>query len=711
MEMAAVAPQVEAFTDKERLLRLKTPLPENTLLVESFSASEQISGLFELKLDLVADLANAANIDGEKLIGEPVTLAVSVSSDYAQGPWRYFNGIVSRFHKLSSVGASLAHYQAVVVPWLWLLTLDSKCRIYQSKTIPDIVKAVIDEYGEHYSTIVSFEERLNRQYTKLDYCVQYRESSFNFISRMLEAEGIFYFIEHSDGKHTVVLGDDPSVHKKCPEQPKGRLVGSGGWGEWDNPVLTWNEKQELRPGKYTLRDFHFQMPSKTLEVAETSTAPFNASKPLEIYDYPGTYAARFNDKQRDSEVQPEAEKLIRLRMEEQEAFISETTATSLCRAFAPGQKFQLDTGSGGGNSYIITAVQHKGIQTPWYLADEHAPAPPEPARNEEPYTNAFSCVPQNVVCRPRRGTPKPVVSGPQTAVVVGKAGEEIWTDEFGRVKVQFHWDREGKNDENSSCWVRVSQPWAGKNWGTVSIPRIGQEVIVDFLEGDPDQPIITGRVYNAEQTVPYKLPDSAVVSGIKSNSTKGGGGYNELSMNDTKGKENITIHAQYDMGTTVEHDDTQTVHHDRKITVDGTHNETVDKDTNITITTGPYKLDVKANTYTHHVNGAVKETYDATQNTTVDKDISITSQTAKITVTAKTEIVLQCGLSYFSMKQDGTILLSGENISISGNQQVMAGVASQTVTCDTAKVTVSAAGITSTAVGVHEISGALVKIN
>src|SRR6185437_1884949 len=239
------------------------------------------------------------------------------------------------------------------------------------------------------------------------------------------------------------------------------------------------------------------------------------------------------------------------------------------------------------------------------------------------------------------------------------------------------------------------------------IPRIGQEVIVDFLEGDPDQPIITGRVYNAEQTVPYKLPDSAVVSGIKSNSTKGGGGYNELSMNDTKGKENITIHAQYDMGTTVEHDDTQTVHHDRKITVDGTHNVTVDKDTNITITTGPYKLDVKANTYTHHVNGAVKETYDATQNTTVDKDISITSQTAKITVTAKTEIVLQCGLSYFSMKQDGTILLSGENISISGNQQVMAGVASQTVTCDTAKVTVSAAGITSTAVGVHEISGAL----
>lgn len=711
MEMAAVAHQVEAFTDKERLLRLKTPLPENTLLVESFSASEQISGLFELKLDLVADLANAANIDSEKLIGEPVTLAVSVSSDYVQGPWRYFNGIVSRFHKLSSVGASMAHYQAVVVPWLWLLTLDSKCRIYQSKTIPDIVKAVVDEYGEHYSTIVSFEERLNRQYTKLDYCVQYRESSFNFISRLLEAEGIFYFIEHSDGKHTVVLGDDPSVHKKCPEQPKGRLVGPGGWGEWDNPVLTWNEKQELRPGKYTLRDFHFQMPSKTLEVGETSTAPFNASKPLEIYDYPGTYAARFNDKQRDGEVQPEAEKLIRLRMEEQEAFISEITATSLCRAFAPGQKFQLDPGSGGGNSYIITAVQHKGVQSPWYLADEQAPAPPEPALGDEPYTNTFSCVPQSVICRPRRSTPKPAVSGPQTAVVVGKAGEEIWTDEFGRVKVQFHWDREGKNDENSSCWVRVSHPWAGKNWGTVSIPRIGQEVIVDFLEGDPDQPIITGRVYNAEQTVPYKLPDSAVISGIKSNSTKGGGGYNEVSMNDTKGKENITIHAQYDMGTTVEHDDTQTVHHDRKITVDGTHNETIDKDTNITITTGPYKLDVKANTYTHHVNGAVKETYDATQNTTVNKDISITSDTAKITVTAKTEIVLQCGLSYFSMKQDGTILLSGENISISGNQQVMAGVASQTVTCDTAKVTVSAAGITSTAVGVHEISGALVKIN
>jgi type VI secretion system secreted protein VgrG len=675
--LASAAAQYETFTDQHRLVRLKTPLPEDTLLVESFTASEYISGLFEIKLKLVADLRSAPKVAVERLMGEPVTLALSMFDDFDKGPRRYFHGIVSRFHQLSSEGTRFAHYQATVVPWLWLLTLDSKCRIYQSKTVPEIVKSIFDEYKQHFPA-VSFEDSLTRSYTKLDYCVQYRESSYAFISRLLESEGIFYFFEHSPDNHTLVLGDAPSVYKTCPEQPKGRLVGPSGWGEFDNPVLTWNEKQELRPGKYTLRDFHFQMPSKNLEVAESSTSPFSASKPLEVYDYPGEYAARFKEKQRDREVQPEAEKFVRVRMEEQEALISEASATSLCRGFSAGRKFELDDRSKN-SKHVITSIHHTAVQTPWYVADDiHAPG-------GESYRNSFSCIPQDVTFRPQRRTLKPTVSGPQTAIVVGKAGEEIWTDEFGRVKVQFHWDREGKNDENSSCWVRVSQPWAGKNWGTVSIPRIGQEVVIDFLDGDPDQPIITGRVYNAEQTPPYKLPGGAVVSGIKSNSTKGGGGYNEMSMDDTKGKEKVTIHSQYDMSTTVEHDDSQTIHNNRVIAVDGTHTETIKKDTVIIVTEGK------------EVN-------------TVMQQIEVTSQTQYVYITAATEIKLEVGQSKLHMFSDGRIQLTGQNIAIDGAQKVRTHGAEVTSEADMQHQTrggivVSEGSVTNT------VKGAMVMLN
>ncbi|HSU57805.1 MAG TPA: type VI secretion system tip protein VgrG [Bryobacteraceae bacterium] len=677
--VASAAVQFDTFTTKDRLLRLTTPLPEDVLLVESFSAFECISGLFEMNLQLISTLDNAPDITAEKLIGSPVALSVSVFSDFEKGPWRYFNGIVSRFHKISSEGSRFNHYQAVVVPWLWLLTLDSKCRIYQAKTVPAIVKHIFDEYGQHFSSVVSFKDTLTKAYTKLDYCVQYRESSFNFISRLLESEGIFYYFEHSEDKHTLVLADAPSAHKPCPEQPKGRLVGSSGWGESDNPILTWDERQELRPGKYTMRDFHFQMPSKNLEVAESSLCPFDACKPLEIYHYPGEYASRFNDKQRDSEVQPEAEKFVRLRIEEQEAMISEASGTSLCRAFSPGQKFELDNGAKSPAKYVITAVRHSGVQVPWYVADE------EHFSSEDPYQNSFSCIPQNVVFRPQRRTPKPAVSGPQTAIVVGKAGEEIWTDEFGRVKVQFHWDREGKRDENSSCWVRVSQPWAGKNWGTVSIPRIGQEVVIDFLEGDPDQPIITGRVYNSEQTPPYKLPGGAVISGIKTNSTKGGGGYNEMSMDDTKGKEKVTIHSQYNMSTTVEHDDSQTVHNNRVIAVDGTHTETIKKDTVIIVTEGK------------EVN-------------TVKQQIEVTSQTQYIYLTAATEIKLEVGQSKLHMFADGRIQITGQNIAIDGAQKVRTHAAEVTSEADMQHQTKGAI-VVSEGSATNTVKGAMVMLN
>jgi type VI secretion system secreted protein VgrG len=313
-------------------------------------------------------------------------------------------------------------------------------------------------------------------------------------------------------------------------------------------------------------------------------------------------------------------------------------------------------------------------------------------------------------------------------VVVGPPGEEIFTDKYGRVKVQFHWDRQGKYNADSSCWIRVGTTWAGKQWGFIQIPSIGQEVIVDFLEGDPDQPIIIGSVYNAEMIPPSKLPDKKMCSGMKSNSTPGGGGYNEISIDDTKGEEKITLHGQYDMNTTVEHDHSLTVHRNRSITVDGTHTETIKKETKITISDENYTLDVAKGTSTHHVKGAVAENYDDTQTTTVEKKIDIKSNKADIAVTAATQILLHCGESSILLKENGTIEVKGKVVTIDGSENVklqsakkaevvsdketVMGVGdAQTVKCDTAAVTTCGAAINTCADGTHTITGSLVKIN
>jgi type VI secretion system secreted protein VgrG len=334
----------------------------------------------------------------------------------------------------------------------------------------------------------------------------------------------------------------------------------------------------------------------------------------------------------------------------------------------------------------------------------------------EYFSCSFTCIDCQTAFRPARTTPKPLIQGPQTAIVVGPAGEEIHTDAQARVKVQFHWDRYGKADENSSCWVRVSQPWAGKGWGSMATPRIGQEVIIEFLEGDPDRPIITGRVYNADNAPPY-AGGQGVVSGLKSNTHKGSG-YNEMSMDDTAGKEKITIHAQYDMGTMVKHDQTNTV--------DGKFTEIIDKDTAITIKTGKFEHKVNTGTADYYVKAAMTEKFDDTWTSTTKNKITIKSATNEILVDAKTKITLQTGDSLLEMVSDGTITISGKKIFITGKDQVRVsgdkidvgggseaklGVGSQNIVCNASKTAVSGAAINSSAVGMHEIAGAVVKIN
>jgi type VI secretion system secreted protein VgrG len=328
------------------------------------------------------------------------------------------------------------------------------------------------------------------------------------------------------------------------------------------------------------------------------------------------------------------------------------------------------------------------------------------------YSNTFTCIPFQLPYRPPRNTAKPFVQGVQNALVTGPPGEEIFTDKYGRVKVQFYWDREGKKDANSSCWLRVGTPWAGKGWGTINIPRIGQEVIVAFVEGNPDEPVIVASVYNRETMPANALPGKKVISGLKTNTHKGAG-YNEMTMDDTAGKEKITIHGQYDMNTTIEHDETHIVKSgNRTIKVQtGKHTESVKGDTKITIETGKYEHSVATGTADYNVKGALTEYCDTTQTTTVKNKIMIKSNAADIEVNAATKILLITGASSIEMTSAGVIKISANEINIAGTSKVQSGVGNQTVTSDTAQLALAGAAIASSATGKHEITGAVVKIN
>ena len=680
------------YTNQQsRLLTLSTPLGDNVLLLNRFTGQEAMSRLFSYQLEA---LTEEEDIKPQDIVGKNITWGIQ---EVDKEP-RFFNGHVSRF----MAGGQRVHgrrlYRMEVVPYLWFLTRTANCRIFQHKKTPEILEIIFGDYG-----LTDYELALRRSYPIWEYCVQYRETAFNFVSRMMEHEGIFYFFKHENGKHVLVVADHVGAYKEIPESPVDYLDAVTG----SNVLSAWEHQFEFRTGKWAHTDYNFKTPSTNLLTNTETKLDIPGADQFEVFDYPGEYPVK-GDGQAD----------VKIRMEEEEAGFDVVTGSGGYPTFNPGWKFTLashEIEAEVGKSYVVTSMQHSASDTSEDNSSETAE-----------YHNHFTCTPADVVNRPQRTTPKPTVQGPQTAVVVGPAGEEIYTDEFGRVKVQFFWDREGKKNENSSCWMRIVQDWAGKSWGMISIPRIGQEVMVEFLEGDPDQPIITGRVYNAEQMPPFTLPEKKMVSGWKSNTYPGGGGYNEMSFDDSKGKELINVHAQYDMVTVVEHDDTQTVHNNRTIQVDGTHTETIVKDTTIKITEGNLDHDVVAGTATYHVAKAVTENFDATQDTTVKSNITIISKEGEILIQAAKKITIVTGASSLTMTKEGAITLAGKNVVVtgtadvkssapkiesSGTQEVKMGVGAQSVTCDTAQVATSGTAVKATAVGVHEISGAMVKIN
>lgn len=516
-----------------RGIMVSTPLGPDALFLTSFRGREGISQLFHFQLELAAE--NRQVVAFDKLIGQKITFSIVLPDSSTK---RFWNGICSSLAQ-DGRDSTFTNYRMEVVPQFWLLTRRAQCRIFQHQTVPDILKAVLAGLDVKMELQGTFEPR--------DYCVQYRESDFDFASRLMEEEGIYYFFKHSDGGHQLVLGNSPQSHAAVTFSEKAIYEELEGGNRPDMRVSRWEKSQELRSGKVTLWDHCFELPHVHLDAERptqesvsigkaTHKLKLPANDPLEIYDYPGAYAQRFDgvdagggDKAADLEkIFKDNKRTVAIRMEQEAAQAIIVRGSSNCRQFSAGHKFTLERHYEADGLYVLTTIDHSATASAGGRSG---------ADSSVAYQNHFTCIPISLPYRPPQTTEKPFIAGPQTAVVVGIPGEKIFCDKYGRVKVQFHWDRKGKKDADSSCWVRVSQNWGGANWGGMFIPHVGHEVIVEFEEGDPDRPIVTGRVYNAECMPPLALPANKTKSVIRDH------GGNEIIMEGEAGKQQIRLHS------------------------------------------------------------------------------------------------------------------------------------------------------------------------
>ncbi|MBM3763950.1 MAG: type VI secretion system tip protein VgrG [Acidobacteria bacterium] len=661
-----------AITQKNRLLNLTTALGEDVLLIRSIDGSEGISELFRYSIECFAP--NSTVIDFSRLIGTNASVKVYVADD---DKYRYFNGIVQ---SVTRGNRSFTHtaYTLTLGPELWLLGRRAGSAIYQQKSVPDILRTVFGQLND-----VVYE--LQGAYEPRDYCVQYRETDYDFACRLMEEEGIYFYFKHSEGGHQLLVADTPQSHAELDHFPQLHYTEIWGGHQPEALVFDWNKLQTLRSGQVTLWDHTFELPHRNLEGVDiapetvavgtlTHKLKVAGNDKLELYDYPGAYAQRFDGiAPAGAEQASSLEKIFtdnlrtaKVRMQQESVQALRISARTSAVHLSTGHKFTLAAHWEDNGAYVITRMVFSIPQRGGYSGESQEGEYPPPVEA------SFDCIPIALPFRPQRATPKPVVHGTQTAVVVGPQGEEIFTDKYGRVKVQMLWDRTLSYSGTASCWCRVAMPSAGKNWGFFSLPRVGQEVVVAFEEGDPDRPIITGSVYNADQMPAYTLPDNKTMSTWKTLSSPNGGGFNELRFEDKKDAEQVFVHAQKMMDLRVVKDRMEWVGQDTHLVVVRDQNEHVQRDINQTI-----DRDVLQKiTRDHNLKIAGKQAIDITGASTrkiggdlgekVTGDVSI--EGTNIYLKAGQNLIIEAGAKISLKIGSNFVDISASGVAINGSQ-------------------------------------------
>jgi len=625
-----------------------SPDPGFKLVFDSLDGTEELGRPF-----LYVLMMSSHEVKGDlvSLLGSSVTISIRKGKEGK----RYFNGIIGRIEYAGLRGGA-ASYRIELRPWIWLLAHQQDCLIFQNKTAWQIITSVFQKAG-----FSDYEDKRQNGAgdAVLEYCVQYDESSFDFVTRLIELFGLYYYFTHANGSHKLVFCDDPNSHSSVgaaiPFQSQETEIRAV-----QDHIWQWSSELAVVSGKVTYRDYNFTTSSADLTTRSNSSAKHPHGS-YEYYAYPGLY-----------QTTGDGQKLTDVRIQDITARRQVTFGSSNSRELYTGCKFTLQDfyEKSENRDYIIIRAEHS------LTIGEGMASTGNDTRDT--FRCIFQAIKGDTHFRLEQRTPRPMIRGPQTAKVVGPQGDEIYTDQYGRIKVQFPWDREGKNDENSSCWIRVAQIWAGQSWGGMFIPRIGQEVVVEFLEGNPDRPIVTGCVYNDSQTVPYALPDNKTRSTIKSNSSTGGNGFNELRFEDKKDSEEVFFHAQKDYNKEVLNNETVTITKDTTTTVkEGNRSVTISKgDNTFTVSEGKNTVTIKAdNSLTvQQGNNAVTVSTGNDSLTVSSGNHSITVTAGSSTISAGQSITLKVGANSITIDNTGvSINATKVGVTATGEAQLQSG--------------------------------------
>ncbi|EEW2445458.1 type VI secretion system Vgr family protein [Escherichia coli] len=592
-------------------------VPDGMLLFASLGGTETVGELFTYSIKLktpnilnLGYVSPAANLQLKPMVGKDLCVNIELDG----GGKRYISGLVTAARVAGHQGRSVV-YELRLEPWLKILTHTSDYKAFQNKNVVEILDEVLDEYPW------PVEKRLVENYPTRAWQVQYGETDFDFVQRLMQEWGIYWWFEHSENSHTLVLADAINVHKACADSPLVCYYQKG--LKLDKEFIhTITANESLRSGQWVLNDFDFMKPRSLLKSTVANPRETGLAE-YEHYEWPGDYFTK-----------SEGEMLTRIRMEEQRSPGSRVQGSGNIRTLMTGFTFILE-------NYPTAEVNREYllVQTTLFIQDNAQHSGQE---QHFSYSTSFELHPTSEVYRPQRTLSKPHTKGPQSAIVTGPAGQEIWTDKYGRVKVQFGWDRYGKNDENSSCWVRVSYPWAGKGFGGIQIPRIGQEVLVDFKNGDPDLPIIVGRTYNQDTMPPWGLPGAATQSGFYSHTIGGGPtNANALRFEDKPGGEEVWLHAEKDQRIEVNNNESHWVGNNRLKVIDKTETAIIGEERSLTVQMDDTSL------------AGQNKTIQAVQN---------------LRLAAGDSIILSCGKTILQMTSDGIFNITCKNFNITATE-------------------------------------------